>query len=130
MGIHQHLIDVGINTPAVVLFAESFLKSPLAMPAFEKSKPVRFFLPVLRSDTPGWVGVDIAIAPVDKFDEPGAKTSLGEPTPANMLLWAETARAGMLDKRKGGDGMIAIRALIEALSMAVPGADADKGDQP
>lgn len=131
MNIRQSLLDVGVNAFGVELFAESFLKSPLATAAFEKSKTVRFFLPVRRSDTPGWVGVDIAIAAVDKFDEPGApKNPLDEPTPANMLLWAETARAGMLDKRKGGDGMIAIRALIDALSIPLPGLVANEGSQP
>lgn len=69
MNVKQALIDVGVNAFAVELLAESFLKSPLSKRAFEKGEPVKFFLPVQRADCPGWVGVDITIAAVDKFDD-------------------------------------------------------------
>lgn len=77
MNIKQSLIDVGINAFACDLLAESFLKSPLAKMTFDAGKPMKFFLPVLREDCKGWVGVDITIAAVDKFDEPTTQQSVG-----------------------------------------------------
>lgn len=72
MNVRQALLDSGINVFAVDLLGESFLKSKLAKMAFDKGEPVKFFLPIVRGDCEGWVGVDITIAAVDKFDEPAA----------------------------------------------------------
>jgi hypothetical protein len=48
------------------LFAESFLKSPLAISMLERGEPLKFFVPVQRSDCAKWGGVDITIAGVTK----------------------------------------------------------------
>ena len=82
LNVRQALIDSGINAFAVDLLAESFLKSPLAKMTFEKGEPLKFFLPVQRSDCAGWVGVDITLAPVDKFDE----------VPPNVMYTARPAK--------------------------------------
>lgn len=73
MNLMQALHNTGLNPFAAELLAESYLKSKLAQMMFDKGEPLRFFLPVQRKDCPGWVGVDITIAAVDKFDEPAKK---------------------------------------------------------
>lgn len=64
MSVLQDLHTVGINPFAAVLVAESVLKSPLA----ERSKvePLRFFMPIKRSDCPGWAGVWITVEAVSE----------------------------------------------------------------
>lgn len=60
--IVQDLHTVGINPFAVTLLAESVLKSPLAPMTVDK--PQGFFMPVNRSDCPGWAGVRITVEAV------------------------------------------------------------------
>ena len=48
------------------LFAESFLKGPLAKEMLERGEPFRIFVPVQSSDCIDWGGVDITIAGVTK----------------------------------------------------------------
>lgn len=64
MNVRQVLLDAGLNVFGADLLAESFLKSPIAKQALEKGDPVRFFLPVRRSDCAEFVGVEISIAAV------------------------------------------------------------------
>lgn len=64
MNVRQALLDAGLNVFGADLLAESFLKSPIAKQALEKGDPVRFFLPVRRSDCAEFVGVEISIAAV------------------------------------------------------------------
>lgn len=54
----------GINAFNVELFAESFLKSPLAKAMLGRGEPLKFFLPIRRNDCAEWGGVDITIAGV------------------------------------------------------------------
>jgi hypothetical protein len=56
----------GIDALDATLFAESFLKSPLAGQMLERGEAFKFFLPVQRSDCAKWGGVDITIAGVTK----------------------------------------------------------------
>lgn len=60
--IMNDLHTVGINPFAVVLVAESLLKSPVA--EISVSKPLTFFFPITRSDCAGWVGVEITLKAV------------------------------------------------------------------
>lgn len=69
ISVRRALLNAGLNVFAVDLLAESFLRSPIARHAFDSGKQIKFFFPVVRKDTPGWVGVDITIAAVDKFDD-------------------------------------------------------------
>lgn len=55
-----------VNAFNVRSFAESFLKSPLANAMLERGEPLKFFLPIRRSDCAEWGGVDITIAGVTK----------------------------------------------------------------
>ena len=67
--IMNDLHTIGINPFAVVLLAESVLKSPLA--PMTVGKPQGFFFPVSRSDCAGWVGVRITIEAVPVDDTNG-----------------------------------------------------------
>lgn len=60
--IMQDLHTLGINPFAVVLVAESLLKSPLA--TMTVGKPQTIFFPVRRSDCAGWIGVRITLEAV------------------------------------------------------------------
>ena len=66
----QALLSAGdfedIDALDAKLFAESFLKSPLAISMLERGEPLKFFVPVQRSDCAKWGGVDITIAGVTK----------------------------------------------------------------
>ena len=53
---------VGINPFAVVLLAESVLKSALA--PMTVGKPQGFFFPITRGDCAGWAGVRITVEAV------------------------------------------------------------------
>lgn len=77
--VMQTLIDAGMNAFAVQLLAESFLKNPLAKRTSERGEPLRFFLPVRRSDCPGWMGVDFLLVAVPE----GAPE--GSPGPWDVL---------------------------------------------
>jgi hypothetical protein len=55
-----------IDALDVTLFAESFLKSPLASQMLARGEALKFFLPVRHSDCAKWGGVDITIAGVTK----------------------------------------------------------------
>jgi len=71
MNTMQALINAGINAFGAQLLAESYLKSPLAEQALQRGEPMKFFLPINRSDCPGWSGVEILISAVpvpDKID--------------------------------------------------------------
>ncbi|MCL4695476.1 MAG: hypothetical protein KJ023_00215 [Burkholderiaceae bacterium] len=80
MNIRQVLLDAGLNVFGADLLAESFLKSPIAKQALEKGDPVRFFLPVRRSDCAEFVGVEISIAAVPVEVTANAEFS-GPPAP-------------------------------------------------
>lgn len=56
---HQLLSDCGINPFAVQLLAESIMRHP-------NPKPVRFLLPVNRSDCAGFSGLKVYLEPVPK----------------------------------------------------------------
>lgn len=60
--IMQDLHTIGLNPFAVVLLAESVLKSPLA--EMTVGKPQGFFMPINRADCPGWAGVRITVEAV------------------------------------------------------------------
>ena len=62
MNIMQALHTVGINPFAVTLLAESVLRSPLA--PMTVGKPQAFFMPITRSDCPGWAGVRVTVEAV------------------------------------------------------------------
>lgn len=64
--IMQDLHTIGINPFAVILLAESVLKSPLA--PMTVGKPQGFFFPIQRSDCPGWAGVRITVEAVPATD--------------------------------------------------------------
>jgi hypothetical protein len=55
--VKQALLDCGLNAWAVELLAESMLRHP-------DPKTVEFFFPVLRKDTPGWIGVKVRLEPI------------------------------------------------------------------
>jgi hypothetical protein len=66
---------VGINPFAVILLAESVLKSPLA--PMTVGKPQGFFFPITREDCAGWAGVRITVEAIpiaDDITEQGEKT--------------------------------------------------------
>lgn len=73
--IMQDLHTIGINPFAVVLLAESVLKSPLA--AMTVGKPQGFFFPINRQDCVGWAGVRITVEAVPTAQSEATK----EPTP-------------------------------------------------
>lgn len=68
--IMNDLHAVGLNPFAVVLLAESVLKSPLAPMTVDK--PQGFFMPIKRGDCPGWAGVRITVeaVPLPTAQEP------------------------------------------------------------
>ncbi|SEQ06481.1 hypothetical protein SAMN04488038_103241 [Solimonas aquatica] len=55
---------LGISAADATLFAESFLKSPMAKAMLERGEPLKFFLPIQLSEHAEWGGVDITIAGV------------------------------------------------------------------
>lgn len=64
--IMQALHDVGLNSFAVTLLAESVLKSPIA--AMTVGDPQRIAFPIARGDCPGWAGVRITVEAVPEAD--------------------------------------------------------------
>jgi hypothetical protein len=84
MNIMQMLINAGINAFGAQLLAESYLRSPLAEQAMQRGEPVRFFLPIHRSDCAGWSGVEISIAAVPDPDR--AEIRVQADLPANAQL--------------------------------------------
>ena len=66
--IMQDLHTIGLNPFAVVLLAESVLKSPVA--PLTVGKPQGFFMPVNRGDCPGYVGVRITVEAVPAATAP------------------------------------------------------------
>ena len=68
MDVMQALLTVGINGFGVQLVAESFLKSPVAQQTLERGEPIKFFMPIHRSDCAGWSGVEITLAAVPSPD--------------------------------------------------------------
>ena len=64
--IMQNLHTVGLNPFAVVLLAESLLKSPLAPKTI--GNPQAFFFPIAREDCAGWVGVRFTLEAVPATD--------------------------------------------------------------
>lgn len=60
--IMNNLHALGLNPFAVVLLAESLLKSQYVKHSSEK--PLTFFFPVQRSDCEGWRGVRITLEAV------------------------------------------------------------------
>lgn len=60
--VMNDLHTIGLNPFAVVLLAESLLKSPLA--PMTVGKPQGLFMPINRGDCPGWAGVRITVEAV------------------------------------------------------------------
>lgn len=61
--IMNNLHAIGLNPFAVVLVAESMLRSPVA-PISADSKPLNFFMPINRGDCAGWAGVEFTLKAV------------------------------------------------------------------
>lgn len=63
MNIMNELNTVGLNSFAVVLVAESLLRSPVAAMSADE-KPLTFFMPINRGGYAGWVGVEFTLKAV------------------------------------------------------------------
>ena len=74
----QTLINAGINAFGAQLLAESYLKSPMAKYAMERGEPLKFFLPINRSDCARWSGVEISISAISATGQDESKQPKGE----------------------------------------------------
>jgi hypothetical protein len=63
MNVMQFLLDAGINAFGAELLAESLLKHPNPI-------PIKFTLPINRSDCPNWIGVRFVLEPIPKPADP------------------------------------------------------------